>query len=72
MAMLLGRFVPIVAVLALAGALARKRTTVASTGTLRTDTPTFGVMLIGVIVILSGLAILPSFALGPIVEALGP
>jgi K+-transporting ATPase ATPase A chain len=66
--MLLGRLVPIVAVLALAGALATRQVTPAGRGTLATTTPTFGVMLFGVMVILSGLAILPSLFLGPIVE----
>jgi K+-transporting ATPase ATPase A chain len=68
--MLLGRFVPIVVVLALAGALAERRTSLPSIGTLRTDTPTFAAMLVAVIVILSGLAILPALFLGPVVEAL--
>ena len=68
--MVLGRFVPIAVVLALAGALARKPTSVASLGTLRTDSPTFGVMLFGVILVMSGLSLLPSLALGPIVEGL--
>jgi potassium-transporting ATPase potassium-binding subunit len=68
--MLLGRFVPIVAVLALAGGLASKRTSVASRGTLRTDTPTFTVLLVGTILITSGLTVFPALALGPLVEAL--
>ena len=68
--MLLGRFVPIIAVLALAGSLATKRVSPTSRGTLRTDTPTFAVMLLGVIVIMSGLSILPALALGPVAEAL--
>jgi K+-transporting ATPase ATPase A chain len=69
-AMAAGRFVPVVAVLAIAGSLAAKRRSVASPGTLRTDTPTFGVLLVGVSVITSGLTILPALALGPIAEAL--
>ncbi len=68
--MILGRFLPIVIVLALAGSLASKKISPASRGTLRTDTPTFGVLLSGVIVVMSGLAILPALALGPIVEGL--
>jgi K+-transporting ATPase ATPase A chain len=68
--MVLGRFVPIVAVLALAGFLAEKQTSPASRGTLRTDNATFGVVLAGVILIMSGLTILPALALGPIVEGL--
>jgi K+-transporting ATPase ATPase A chain len=68
--MLLRRFVPIVVALALAGSMASKPTSPPSRGTLRTDSPTFGVMLVGVIVIMAGLAILPALALGPIVEGL--
>jgi K+-transporting ATPase ATPase A chain len=69
----LGRFVPIVAVLALAGSLASKRASPStSAGTLRTDSPTFGAWLLAVTVVLSGLTILPALCLGPIVEALMP
>jgi K+-transporting ATPase ATPase A chain len=69
--MLIGRFAPIVAVLAFAGTLAAKRVTPASVGTLRTDSPTFGVMLWGVVVVVAGLSIFPALAPGPIVEGLG-
>jgi K+-transporting ATPase ATPase A chain len=68
--MLLGRFVPILIVLALAGSLVRKSTTPDSAGTLRTDTRTFGVLLLGVIVVTAGLTIVPAFVLGPVVEGL--
>jgi K+-transporting ATPase ATPase A chain len=69
----LGRFVPIVAVLALAGSLASKRVSAStSAGTLRTDSPTFAAWLLAVTVVLSGLTILPALCLGPIVEALRP
>jgi K+-transporting ATPase ATPase A chain len=69
-AMLFGRFVPILAVLAVAGALARKKVSPAGLGTMRTDTPTFGFLLIGVIVLVGALTFLPAFLLGPIVQSL--
>jgi K+-transporting ATPase ATPase A chain len=62
--------VPILAVPALAGSLAEKRAVPVSLGTLRTDNPTFGVLLVGVIVTTAGLMMLPALTLGPIVEAL--
>ncbi len=71
-AMTLGRFVPLVAALALAGSLAGKRATVASVGTLRTEGPTFVTLLIGMVVLTSGLMILPALTLGPIVEGFAP
>ncbi len=43
-----------------------------SRGTLRTDSPTFVTLLLAVIVITSGLTLLPSLVLGPVVEGLGP
>ena len=69
-AMLLGRFVPMVLVIALAGQLARSTTVPASSGTLPTHTPLFISLLIGVIVLISGLTFFPALALGPIAEAL--
>ena len=69
-AMLLGRFVPMVLVIALAGQLARSGTVPASSGTLPTHTPLFISLLIGVIVLVSGLTFFPALALGPIAEAL--
>jgi K+-transporting ATPase ATPase A chain len=69
----LGRFVPIVAVLALAGSLAAKRASPStSAGTLRTASPTFAAWLLAVTVVVSGLTILPALCLGPVVEALMP
>jgi potassium-transporting ATPase potassium-binding subunit len=68
--MLFGRFVPMIAGLALAGSLAQKRTVPASAGTFRTDGPTFVVLLIGVILLTAGLMILPALTLGPIAEGL--
>jgi K+-transporting ATPase ATPase A chain len=67
---LFGRYVPLLAALALAGAVATKRTVPASAGTFRTDGPTFSILLIGVIVLTAGLMILPALTLGPIVEGL--
>ncbi len=69
-AMILARFVPLVAALAVAGSLALKKTAPASAGTFKTDSPTFVVVLVGVIAIVSALTLLPALALGPIVEAL--
>ncbi len=68
--MLLARFLPIVLPLAIAGALAGKRATAASAGTLTVDTPTFGVMLAATIVFLGALTFFPAAALGPIAEHL--
>ncbi|OYX72011.1 MAG: potassium-transporting ATPase subunit KdpA [Caulobacter sp. 32-67-35] len=66
--MMLGRFAPIVAVLAIAGALAAKPKLAPSAGTLPTDGGLFIGLLIGVILILGGLQFFPALALGPIVE----
>ena len=68
--MLLGRFAPLLAALALAGAVAGKKVTPVSAGTFRTDGPTFVVLLIGVIFLTGGLMIFPALTLGPIVEGL--
>ncbi len=68
--MLLGRFVLILTTLAVAGSLAGRKIHPAGAGTLRNDTPMFGVMIVGVIILVSALTILPALALGPIVEQL--
>jgi K+-transporting ATPase ATPase A chain len=68
--LLLGRFVIIVPVLALAGALAAKERVAASAGTFRTDQPMFAGLLIGVILIVGALTFFPATSLGPIVEQL--
>jgi potassium-transporting ATPase potassium-binding subunit len=68
LAMLLGRFLPIVFVLGLAGSLARQKPTPESTGTLRTYQPLFVGMLVGVTLILVALTFLPALALGPLAE----
>ncbi|WCB93323.1 Potassium-transporting ATPase potassium-binding subunit [Baekduia alba] len=69
-AMLFGRFVPIIAVLAVGGGLARKKVAPAGLGTMRTDTPTFGFLLVGVVVLIGALTFLPAFLLGPVVQSL--
>jgi K+-transporting ATPase ATPase A chain len=69
-AMLFGRFMPMLAALALGGALAKKKIVPASAGTFRTDGPTFAVLLVGVIILTAGLMIFPALTLGPIVEGL--
>jgi K+-transporting ATPase ATPase A chain len=68
--MLVGRFIPLLAALAVAGSLAAKRPSPAGPGTFRTDSPIFLVLLIGVIVIVAALSFLPALALGPVVQGL--
>ncbi|MBF6191103.1 potassium-transporting ATPase subunit KdpA [Nocardia sp. CDC186] len=70
LAMLFGRFLPIVLVLALAGSLARQGSTPASIGTLPTHRPQFVGMVVGVTVILVALTFLPALALGPLAEGI--
>jgi K+-transporting ATPase ATPase A chain len=69
-AMLFGRLVPILAVLALAGSLAQQRRVEAGAGTLATDTPLFGVLVGGTVVLVAALTFFPALALGPLAEAL--
>ncbi|MGV9327733.1 potassium-transporting ATPase subunit KdpA [Streptosporangium sandarakinum] len=68
--MLLGRFLPIVFVLGLAGSLARQTPVPESAGTLPTHRPQFVGMVVGVTIILVALTFLPALALGPIAEGL--
>jgi K+-transporting ATPase ATPase A chain len=68
--MTLARFVPIILVLAVAGSLATKRVSPAGPGTMRTDTPTFVVLLIGVVILVGALTFFPALLLGPIVQSL--
>jgi len=70
LAMLVARFVPLLAALALAGSLGRAGTVPETTGTLHTDTTLFGVLLTFVILIIGALTFLPGLAVGPIVEHL--
>ncbi|HXB65572.1 MAG TPA: potassium-transporting ATPase subunit KdpA [Solirubrobacteraceae bacterium] len=68
--MMFARYAPILFALAVAGALAGKRVTPAGLGTMRTDNPTFAVLLIGVIVLVGALTFFPALLLGPIVQGL--
>ncbi len=68
--MLIARFLPMVAALAAAGSLAGKKVAPAGAGTFRADSPTFVVLLIGVIVIVAALTFFPAFLLGPVVQGL--
>ena len=70
LAMLLGRFLPIVVVLALAGSFARQGTTPESIGTLPTHRPQFVGLVAGVTLILVALTFLPALALGPLAEGI--
>ncbi|MFF1444314.1 potassium-transporting ATPase subunit KdpA [Streptomyces sp. NPDC058295] len=69
-AMLLGRFLPMVFVLAMAGSLAEQRPVPATAGTLRTEKPLFTGLLVGAILIITGLTYFPALALGPLAEGL--
>ncbi|MDI9914500.1 potassium-transporting ATPase subunit KdpA [Rhodococcus sp. IEGM 1379] len=68
--MLLGRFLPIIFVLALAGALASQKKVAATAGTLPTTGPMFTGLLTGTVVLVAALTFFPALALGPIAEAL--
>jgi potassium-transporting ATPase potassium-binding subunit len=68
--MWLGRFWPIVAVLAIAGSLAAKKRVPVTAGTMPTHGPTFVVLLIGTVLLVGALTFVPALALGPIVEHL--
>lgn len=68
LAVLFGRFLIIVPILAVAGSLASKKISPPSSGTFEVDTPLFAALLIGVILIVGALTFLPALSLGPIVE----
>ncbi|MEU6252020.1 potassium-transporting ATPase subunit KdpA [Streptomyces sp. NPDC047043] len=70
LAMLFGRFLPMVFVLALAGSLAEQQPVPATAGTLRTEKPLFTGLLVGAILIITGLTYFPALALGPLAEGL--
>ncbi|MFE9782903.1 potassium-transporting ATPase subunit KdpA [Streptomyces sp. NPDC005775] len=70
LAMLLGRFLPMVFVLALAGSLAGQRPVPATVGTLGTHKPLFSGLLVATIMIIAGLTYFPALALGPLAEGL--
>ena len=67
-AMLVGRFLMLIPLLAAAGSLARKKLVPASAGTFPTHGPLFVVLLVGVVVIVGALTFFPALSLGPIVE----
>lgn len=69
-AMLLGRFLPMVFVLAMAGSLAEQKPVPVTAGTLRTEKPLFTGLLVGAILIITGLTYFPALALGPLAEGL--
>jgi potassium-transporting ATPase potassium-binding subunit len=68
---LLGRFISIIAMLAIAGSFATKKLGEATTGTFRTDTPLFTGILVVIILVIGALTFFPALALGPIAEHLG-
>jgi K+-transporting ATPase ATPase A chain len=68
--MLLGRYLPMVFVLGLAGSLARQKPVAVTAGTLRTQGPTFVALTLGVALILVFLTFLPALSLGPLAEGL--
>jgi K+-transporting ATPase ATPase A chain len=68
--MLVGRFLPLLAALAVAGSLSGKRIAPFGPGTFRTDTPTFVFLLVFVIIVVGALTFFPALLLGPILEAL--
>jgi K+-transporting ATPase ATPase A chain len=70
--MLLGRLMPMIAPIALAASMARKKRVPFTTGTLRTDTITFGCILLGTILLVGALLFMPAAVLGPVAEHLGP
>ncbi|WP_327691889.1 MULTISPECIES: potassium-transporting ATPase subunit KdpA [unclassified Streptomyces] len=70
LAMLFGRFLPMIFVLALAGSLAEQKPVPETAGTLRTEKPLFTGLLVGAILIITGLTYFPALALGPLAEGL--
>jgi len=70
--MLFSRYLPIIAPIAMAAYLGRKKTAPATLGTMRDNTVTFGFLLLGTILIVGALLFLPVAALGPLAEHLGP
>ncbi|MDH6252819.1 K+-transporting ATPase ATPase A chain [Chryseobacterium sp. H1D6B] len=68
--LLLSRFIPIIGPIAIAGCLAQKKYIPESSGTLKTDTATFGFMTLAVILLIAALSFFPALTLGPIAEQL--
>jgi K+-transporting ATPase ATPase A chain len=70
--MLISRFIPVIAPLALAAGLAAKKPTPITSATMRTDTFTFACVLLGTIILVGALLFLPAAVLGPVAEHFGP
>ncbi|MGD0897547.1 MAG: potassium-transporting ATPase subunit KdpA [Thermoguttaceae bacterium] len=70
--MLFSRFIPVIAPMAMAASLGRKKPTPFTVGTMRTDTLTFGFLLLGTILLVGALLFLPVASLGPVAEHFGP
>jgi K+-transporting ATPase ATPase A chain len=68
----ISRFIPIIAPIAVAASMGAKKPSPFGLGTMRDDTPTFAFLLMGTIVIIGALLFLPVAALGPVAEHLGP
>ncbi|MFH0735198.1 MAG: potassium-transporting ATPase subunit KdpA [bacterium] len=66
--MLMGRYIPIIGPMAIAGSLAAKKTVPFSEGTLRADSVAFGVVLLGVLIVVAALSFFPALSLGPLAE----
>jgi K+-transporting ATPase ATPase A chain len=66
--LILSRYIPIIGPIAIAGLMANKKYIPESAGTLRTDSGTFGIMILAVIVIITALSFFPALTLGPIAE----
>jgi K+-transporting ATPase ATPase A chain len=64
------RFLPIILVLAVAGAMAGKKVSPAGLGTMRTDNPTFVFLLLGIIILVGALTFFPAILLGPVTQGL--
>jgi potassium-transporting ATPase potassium-binding subunit len=69
--MIIGRYLPIIGPLAIAGIMAKKKYVPESAGTLKTDTSTFGILVMAVILIIAALSFFPALVLGPIAEFFG-
>jgi len=70
--MLFSRYLPIIAPIAMAAFLGAKTASPVGLGTLHDDTPTFGILVLGTILIVGALLFLPVAVLGPIAEHFGP
>jgi K+-transporting ATPase ATPase A chain len=68
--MLLGRYVPLCAMLCAAGSLSAKKAVTATSGTFRTDSPVFGITLLFIIIVIGALSFFPALVLGPVAQQL--